>query len=74
MASNISEGSERGSDRDFVRFLRMANGSVAEVEVQAIIAMDIDCLDAAGAQPIIGQCQVVGRMITKLAAVLDTHV
>lgn len=69
--SNISEGSERGSDREFRRFLLIASGSAAEVEAQATIAMDIDCLDAAGAQPIIEQCRVVGRMITKLVAALD---
>src|SRR5690606_24402647 len=41
VASNLAEGSERGSDRDFLRFVRMANASCAEVEAQATIALDL---------------------------------
>lgn len=44
------------------------------VEAQATIAMDVDCLIPEDAQPIIAQCQIVGRMITKLVAVLETRV
>jgi four helix bundle protein len=74
VVSNISEGSERGSDRDFIRFLVMARASNAEIEAQATIATDIECLDTASSQVIVAQCQVVGRMISKLVAVLDTRV
>lgn len=30
IASNIAEGAERGTDREFARFLRIAKGSAAE--------------------------------------------
>lgn len=36
--SNISEGSSRGSTKDFIRFLNMASGSLSEIETQLIIA------------------------------------
>jgi four helix bundle protein len=36
--SNIAEGSQRGSDADFIRFLNMSRGSAAEIETQLIIA------------------------------------
>ena len=39
--SNISEGAARGSDPDFVRFLNMARGSLAELETQVIIANEL---------------------------------
>jgi four helix bundle protein len=39
--SNISEGAERGSDRDFHRFLGIARASASELHAQLIIAGDL---------------------------------
>lgn len=36
--SNIAEGSKRGTEKDFLQFLRIANGSSAESETQLLIA------------------------------------
>ena len=36
--SNISEGAARNQKREFVRFLRISSGSLAEVETQLFIA------------------------------------
>ncbi len=69
--SNIAEGSERGSDADFRRFLMIANASAAEVEAQAIIAGDIESLDEATSDSIAEQCRHVGRMLNRLMVRLD---
>ena len=40
--SNIAEGSERDSPGDFIRFLRIAKGSTAELRTQLLIARRLD--------------------------------
>jgi four helix bundle protein len=39
--SNISEGSERKSTQDFIRYINIAAGSLAEVQTQLIIAENL---------------------------------
>ncbi|MBA3685019.1 MAG: four helix bundle protein [Planctomycetes bacterium] len=68
VASNIAEGAERGSDREFRRFLAMAKGSAAELEAQAMIAEDAQCLHAQVAHDIIARADRVGRMLNRLMA------
>lgn len=39
--SNIAEGSERDSDKDFIRFLRYSKGSCGELRTQLYIAESV---------------------------------
>ena len=45
--SNIAEGFERGSKREFLRFLYMARGSAGEVRSHLYVAKDLDYIDKA---------------------------
>ena len=38
LPSNIAEGASRGSTKDFIRFLNISTGSLAEIETQLVIA------------------------------------
>ena len=46
MPSNIAEGNDRSSNKDALNFLRIARGSLAELETQLWIAHDVGWLDA----------------------------
>lgn len=41
IASNIAEGSEKNSNRDYIRYLNIAKGSIAELLTQLVIAKEI---------------------------------
>jgi len=49
--SNIAEGQERNSAKEFRQFLAIALGSVAEIETQLIIAKEINYLTEAEVEP-----------------------
>lgn len=66
--SNIAEGKKRGTRKDFVQFLRIADGSSAELETQIIIAKDryLD-IDFSKAESLIEEVQkMLITMIKKL--------
>lgn len=50
--SNIAEGNMRNSDKDFLRFINMALGSLAEMETQMELAKRIDYLVGENVEPL----------------------
>lgn len=69
--SNIAEGHGRGSPKSFLNFLWIANGSLAELETQVLLAIDLGFLsntDTSAALDLIGQ---VGRMLTGLRRAVE---
>ena len=62
--SNIAEGFERGSDKDFARFLFMAKGSAGEVRSQLYVASDLGYLEPQQTSEIMDKAQSVSRQIS----------
>ena len=62
--SNIAEGSGRGSDRDFRRFLRHSLGSTNELEYDLLLARDLGFLPANDFEKVAGRIAEVRRMLS----------
>ncbi len=70
IAANIAEGSGRGSDRDFARFVEMAFGSLMEVVSHGTIAARQGFLNADDFQELHVRAQRISRMLSGLRASL----
>lgn len=68
IGSNVAEGSGRGSDRDFARFLDMAEGSSAELWFQIHVALDLEYIDDDTRQRLLTQLQSIRRRTRHLKA------
>jgi four helix bundle protein len=64
--SNIAEGDELGTNRQSVKFFRIAKGSAAEVLNQVIIANEIGYLVNTQFDHIKEECQAISSMLTRL--------
>ena len=61
--ANIAEGSMRQSKREFQQFIRIARGSMAEMEVWLQLACDLRYLDQETYKELSAQCNEVGKLL-----------
>lgn len=66
IASNIAEGSEKNSDKDFIRFLNIAKGSTAELLTQLVIAKEIGYINEQQYEMFYEKCTEVTKMLMGL--------
>jgi four helix bundle protein len=64
--SNIAEGHERQTTADFVRFVSIAELSLAEARTQLLIACDLGYCDRAGVEPTFAEMREIKRMLNAL--------
>ena len=63
--SNIAEGNAR-STKDYMRFLNMALGSLAELETQIEIAHELHYITSESRQTVLTQTETLGKMLRSL--------
>ena len=64
--SNIAEGMERDSQREFLQFLRYAKGSCGELRTQIYIGMDIGYVPKEAGQAWINETRELSSMLVGL--------
>ena len=64
--ANIAEGYGRENSGSYIQFLRIAQGSLKEVETHILVSQRVSLLSAPDAEPVLGQCDSLGRMLRAL--------
>src|SRR5262245_42377464 len=61
--ANIAEGYGREHTRSFIQYLRMAQGSLKELETHLLLAERLGLFGKQSIKPAIDQCEVLGKML-----------
>ena len=72
IALNIAEGSDRGSDKDFNRFIQMSIGSVNEVIAALDISLDNKYLDKDTYNALLIQAESIVKQLSGFSKKLKT--
>ena len=66
VAANIAEGHGRDGRGEFVQFLRVAQGSLKELETHLLLSQRVELAPAKTVDPILGRCEAIGKMLRAL--------
>jgi len=73
VAANIAEGAGRRSTSEFLQFVGVARGSLAEVETLVLLSSRLEYTPRDDATRLLNQIDDLGRMLSKLAASLQSR-
>jgi four helix bundle protein len=69
--SNIAEGHRRGTSKEFIQFLKIARGSLAESETQIILSNDLKYINDEVANKLLDDIDEIGRILNGLISSLN---
>lgn len=71
VTANISEGYGRETTPAFIQFLRIAQGSLKELETLLLVSQDVGFLDEATAIELLGEAERISKMLRNLIRALE---
>jgi four helix bundle protein len=74
IAANIAEGHGRESTGSFVQFLRMAQGSLKELETHLLLAGRVHIIRTEKIAPLLADCATIGKMLRSLVRSLQSKI
>ena len=74
VASNIAEGSARGTKRDFRQLVKLARGSNCELQTQLVIAGQLGYGDHGKGEKLEALSQEIGKMLSGLSKYLTDEI
>jgi four helix bundle protein len=72
--ANIAEGHGRENTQAFIQYLRIAQGSLKELETHLLLAERVALVDKANIIEPMEQCEVIGKMLRALIRSLQEKV
>ncbi len=72
--ANIAEGHGRENTQSFIQYLRIAQGSLKELETHLLLASRVDLAEKASTEASIQQCEALGKMLRSLIRSLQQRV
>lgn len=69
--ANIAEGYGRGTRPAYASFVRIAQGSLKEVETHLMLAARVSCCSTAAIAPLLSEADEIGRMLRSLLTKLS---
>lgn len=70
VASNIAEGAARRTTGEFIQFVGIAQGSLAEAETQLFLARRLGYISKEDAQALLGGSDEISKMLASLSGAL----
>jgi four helix bundle protein len=72
--ANIAEGHGRENTQSFIQYLRIANGSLKELETHLLLSERVGLLDKQRIETPMEQCAALGKMLRSLVRSLQQKV
>jgi four helix bundle protein len=70
--ANIAEGNGRENRGEYIQFLRIAQGSLKELETHVLLAQRVGLAPRDSAEPLLDKCEAVGKMLRALIRSLQS--